>query len=673
MRIFLTVLACLALSCAAGGALDDEDAGRPDARFRPDLAPEDLRSDSVETPDTVDTSGDPDGVESDPDVEPGIVSIRLDPVHIELGTSFNTPVETRVRAYALDSDGEETEVTNEVSWRSDSASVLRFALDGTATAPGVRAGHISFYARLDDVEAEGTATVRVSALSHDDDIVSSEIGLYESAETGPGMPPQWLYPENGTVYPVGIAPPVLQWTLEDNTLVHLRLEVGDYARVDHYTRLGSYTFPPEFWTLLANDFENSIQMTIDGATFAGEPRRLGEIRDLHTADANLEGSVYYWQIRTGDIMEIPADEPVARPLFPDNAETGSCRGCHAITRDGGRIGFMYNGGGDPRAGLAWVDEPDPPVVENFTENRWDFLSFDPSGHRAAAVHLGDMWLADTTPGIAGGIANLGPIPNVNDSGRRATTPAWSPDGSTLVYSVRGASDLDWSFETGELWSTTWDQVSGTWGTPTPMLGAPHDGVDTLSYPSWSPDSRLLAYSAGPNNRGDPPAELYMSDSNGDDSVRLFNGAPEGLDVMPAFSPFREGGYYWLLFYSQRPYGAVTENKQLWVMAVDADYAFDGSDPSHAAFWLPGQNPEERNITAYWARSGCEREGNQCKTDQDCCAGLQCIRDEELGEICARVECTLPGHACSEAEPCCGGYECATSLIGTEVCQEVFER
>ncbi|MFT6395674.1 MAG: hypothetical protein ACJAYU_000416 [Bradymonadia bacterium] len=673
MRTLLIVLVSLALSCAAGGATDDGDSGRPDSSVRRDTAPGDVERDPVLDSVEDEIRADAEVVESDPDADTSILSVRLEPSHIELGTSFGVPTETRVRAFVTNSEGEEAEVTTEVSWRSDSSSVLRFAVDGTATATGVRAGRINFYARLDDAEAVGTATVRISALSHDEDIVLSEIGAYERAEPGEGTPPQWLYPEHGTVYPVGIDPPVLQWTREDNTLMHLTLEVSDYVRVDHYTRTASFVFPPEIWTLLANDFDNPIQMTLDGTVSAGDPVRLGEIRDLHTADANLEGSVYYWQIRTGDIMEIPADEPVARPLFPDNAETGSCRGCHAITRDGSRIGFMYNGGGDPRAGLAWVDEPDPPIVENFTENRWDFLSFDPAGHRAAAVYLGDMWLADTTPGIPGGIANLGPIPNVNDSGRRATTPAWSPDGSTLVYAVRGAADVDWSFETGDLWSTTWDQTSDSWGTPAPMLGAPHAAVDTLSYPSWSPDSRLLAYSAGPNNRGDPPAELHMSDSTGAGSVRLFNGGPEGLDVMPAFSPFREGGYYWLLFYSQRPYGAVTENKQLWVMAIDADYSFDGTDPSHAAFWLPGQNPEEANITALWARSGCDREGNQCKTDQDCCAGLQCIRDDELGEICTRVECTLPGHACGEEEPCCAGYECATSLIGTEVCQEVFDR
>ena len=672
MRLLLLVLTAFVSSCTAVGLASDDVGADAD----PDSIVDRTRDVQADQP-TRDVSG-TDAIDEDtlpdvdpPDLGPVIETIRIDPPAFELRTTYGEPAAANVRAYATLSDGLEIDVTGTADWRTDSPTMLRIAADGTASTGGIRGGTLNYYARQNDVEAVGTATIRVSALSTDEDIPIEEVAAFEGADPLGTTPPNWLYPEAGTVYPAGLAAPFLQWDNAGNGLVHLALEVGDYARVDHYTRGASYEFSEEMWRFVADDFEEPIRMTLTGATSAGEPTSVGETRELITADANLEGSVYYWQIRTGDIMEIPYDEPAARPLFPDNAETGSCRGCHAITRDGGRIGFMYNGGGDPRAGLAWVDEPDPPIVPNASEFQWDFLSFDPSGHRAAAVINGDMWLADTTPGLPTGIANLGPIAGVNDDGRRATTPAWSPDGSLLAFIERQPGGVDWSYETGDIWTIPWDETSGTFGAPTELLTPSGEGIDTLSYPTWSPDSRLLAYSAGPNNRGDPPAEIHMMDPLSMATVRLTNGGPEGLDVMPAFSPFREGGYYWLLFYSRRPYGVVSTNKQLWVMAVDADYAFDGSDPSHAAFWLPGQSPSEANITAYWARSGCEREGNQCKTDQDCCAGLQCIRDPELGEICTRVDCTLPGRACSDELPCCGGFECASSLIGTNVCQESF--
>ena len=62
---------------------------------------------------------------------------------------------------------------------------------------------------------------------------------------------------------------------------------------------------------------------------------------------------------------------------------------------------------------------------------------------------------------------------------------------------------------------------------------------------------------------------------------------------PRFTPFVEGGHYWLLFHSTRPYGAVRK-KQLWAMAIDVDAAA-GGDPSHPAFHVPGQSLITDNI------------------------------------------------------------------------------
>lgn len=674
MRALIPLLALLLASCAADGSrafpangdatpLDVATGDRPirdtprDTPPVTDLGEPDVRVDRPDIP--------------APDLGPALEELRIEPSIIELSTDVGTPTSTAVRAYATYSDGAEVDVTSDGDWWSDDPETLRIADDGIAEASGRRSGNVGFHIRHEGIQAHGAAMVRVESVTHDEDVLPEEIDAFEAADPFWTTPPTWRYPEHETVYPAGLVPPVLQWDNAGNTLIRLEFHVGDHAHVVHYTRANSYTFTEDNWRLLAEHYDLPLQMTLAGTTAPGEHVSVAEPRTLITADADLEGSVYYWQVRTGDIMEIPYDDPAARPLFPDNAESGACRGCHAITRDGGRIGFMYNGGGNPRAGVAWVDEPTPPVVENYSEFQWDFLSFDPAGHRAAAVILGDMWLADTTPGLPTGIANLGPVPGANDDGRRVTTPAWSPDGSTLLFIERAPGGVDWSFETGDLWSMTWNDTAATWGTPRELLAAPGESYDTVSYPTWSPDSRWLAYGLGPNNRGDPPSEIHMMDAMTEASVRLTRGAPDGVDVMPAFSPFREGGYYWLLFYSRRPYGHVSTQKQLWVMAIDADHVVDGSDPSHPAFWLPGQSPAEANITAYWARSGCEREGNPCKTDLDCCAGMQCLNDPELGEVCTRVECTLPGHGCSDDVPCCGGFECAPSLIGLNVCQEAF--
>src|SRR5690606_38620283 len=161
------------------------------------------------------------------------------------------------------------------------------------------------------------------------------------------------------------------------------------------------------------------------------------------------------------------------------------------------------------------------------------------------------------------------------------------------------------------------------------------------YPSWSPDSRWIAYSQGPDNRGNPPTIIGLLDPRTGEVTRLERGAPQGLDVFPSFSPFIEGGYYWLLFYSRRPYGNVTTNKQLWVMAIDAN-APPGTDPSRPAFWLPGQGTNHINITGYWAPNACEAEGQGCAAQLDCCEGLTCLPDDTGATTCQRDNaCKLP--------------------------------
>ena len=63
------------------------------------------------------------------------------------------------------------------------------------------------------------------------------------------------------------------------------------------------------------------------------------------------------------------------------------------------------------------------------------------------------------------------------------------------------------------------------------------------------------------------------------------------------NPISVGGYIWVVFVSPRDYGnkmlsasnpTYENRKQLWVAAIDANPQ-PGKDPSHPAFWLPGQD------------------------------------------------------------------------------------
>ena len=75
--------------------------------------------------------------------------------------------------------------------------------------------------------------------------------------------------------------------------------------------------------------------------------------------------------------------------------------------------------------------------------------------------------------------------------------------------------------------------------------------------------------------------------------------------MPNFSPYDEGGYFWMVFYSTRDYGNAqagtkgTKRRQLWVVAIDKAKLASG-DPSAVPYWLPDQDVQTANMTAYWA-------------------------------------------------------------------------
>ena len=149
-----------------------------------------------------------------------------------------------------------------------------------------------------------------------------------------------------------------------------------------------------------------------------------------------------------------------------------------------------------------------------------------------------------------------------------------------------------------------------------------------------------------------------------------------------------GGYYWVLFTSRRAYGhtlapggtvAGSDNewgsldasggevpstrKKLWVAAIDLDY--DGKDdPSHPAFYLPGQELNAGNMRAYAALEPCHQEGDSCESGADCCGGF-CRRIETGGEFDdVTYTCVPPPVGCSNIdESCASDADCCGAATG----------
>ena len=130
---------------------------------------------------------------------------------------------------------------------------------------------------------------------------------------------------------------------------------------------------------------------------------------------------------------------------------------------------------------------------------------------------------------------------------RGHDPAWSPDGTRIVYTTSYWTDPSGRNTEGVLWAV---DVDG--GAPRRITDPSMDAVQ----PDWSPDGRRIVFwSVGsPSGRRD----VWSIGADGEGLVRLTDDEP--LDYSPRFGP--DGGSVW--FVSNR-----TGTYNLWRLDVDA--------------------------------------------------------------------------------------------------------
>jgi hypothetical protein len=162
---------------------------------------------------------------------------------------------------------------------------------------------------------------------------------------------------------------------------------------------------------------------------------------------------------------------------------------------------------------------------------------------------------------------------------------------------------------------------------------------------------------------------------------------------PNIMPLPVGGYYWVVFTSRRSYGNTwapgrakkasdqyddpkqdpwgsnagpSPRKKLWVAAIDLNHADAANlDPSHAAFYLPGQEDDSANMRAFAALAPCQMKGATCESGSDCCDGF-CRQNGSDAMGAPVLQCIPPPVSmCSnEDEPCMTELDCCDK---TDLC------
>jgi hypothetical protein len=470
----------------------------------------------------------------------------------------------------------------------------------------------------------------------------------------PASQPRIVYPLDGPMVPVNLAPLTFQWqrdTGATQTLFRIRLAGGarDYDFYVPYLPpppsptpppLGAcvYTLPEAPWrAITAENPGGELRVTIaatDGRN--GPVTTSGETR-LRLSPEPVRGGLYYLSTMFQGLYRLPfgARRPQAFIAPTSDANRFECAGCHAVSRDGAVIAFAAGYAGyltvapTDAPDRASVAPPDPPISNGHLSalNRDGSLVLSSFG---VGDDRGQLAVRDTNTGAV--VATLDPAV-LGLPGGKVFFPDWSPDGSEIVATIATMAKTAASVYDGSI--AVFPYNGGHFGAARVLVAA---SSSLFHYaPTWSPDGAwILFVSAPPGVASQENAggrlRLVKRDGSALFELGRATGAAERHVGWPRFAPFaqRSGQLLFFTFNAKMDYGYLLVNRdeptpypQLWMAAIDLDRLGD-PDPSTAPVWLPFQNLRENNLQATWAEGipcapGLPEMG--CGPDATCTGGV----------------------------------------------------
>ncbi|APR84588.1 tolB protein precursor [Minicystis rosea] len=584
----------------------------------------------------------------------------------------------------------------DADWTFDRLELAQVDQNGKVTATGNLGGKGTLTAALGGVTA--TATVTVSL--HVDQNPAGLDPVGQAAFNGPDGNPSgtMLYPYDRTVFARGLLAPELMWeggAAGDAYLVHLseaNFDAKLYVKADPPSR---FAIPQDVWTQLTQT-NGGDDVQVDVLRLSGGQAHQAMHTTWTIAQGNLRGSIYYWAVNTGQLMKIapgaaspvvvfdsgPADQigtpPAAdypgtpSPPWSAVGENKRCVACHTVSKDGSTIAAIFEKTGSTASPWGTIDLAQTPAsIVQMTPytSQAIYLGLTPDGAYAVQNDVNmSMRLANAKTGA--------PVTSVLDTFTdKVADPAFSPDGKLLAFSGHATGSYPVEFTRGDLDLLDFDQASVAFSNRRTIVDG---GSQAIAFPSFSPDSQWVFYQKGNYSRARYGAaseltgynNLYVADvakAVGEIELSAASGTTlesrnQQRSYQPTVNPISVGGYTWVVFVSPRDYGnrmrsatdATIENrKQLWVAAIDNNPQ-PGKDPSHPAFWLPGQDINTINMSGYWALEPCHQTGTSCDEGFECCTGF-CQSDGMGALTCVPPPggCSKIGDKCSTDDDCCG--------------------
>lgn len=480
-----------------------------------------------------------------------------------------------------------------------------------------------------------------------------------------------LYPYDKTVFPRGIPGPLVQWNGVTGNNVYRLVAKSATFELTAYTastgvngELAFPTAPADVWARLTDSTSGAI--AVDLQRHDGTKAYKAVQQNWTVAGANLKATVYYTRLVTGDSF-VRRIEPgkTAEAFLQKQGE--ACIACHSVSKNGERIVASINGGASPwgvwdaRTGVRLYQSTQASGFQAISPNGdfvlWRHWTDDGSGSDGKlllSASNDDSTLAELVPPAAMGAPSH---------------PVWSPDGTMIALGMRTAGGgLSYSAATLALMDVSLVGVPA-FSAFRQIVGADAT-YPVATYPTFTPDSKWVGFMRANKSRGsdaDSQGELWITDLTGGTQIRLDHANGVGsIDATakswgPSFHPVAAGGYFWLAFYAQRDWGHrfTGSNRQLWIAAVDANPTA-GTDPSHPAFYVEGQELDSTNERPQFAVPPCKLAGETCESGYECCEGRFCRKDMEGKMTCQEPkpnECAQIGDSCKVDADCCNSIPC----------------
>ena len=566
----------------------------------------------------------------------GLVSIDVLPANAMINYT-GTPATLGYTAVGHYDDGHTAPLTGATFGLDDRAALLG-ALDADAnfTASGTGAGKGQIAATLGDVHGATSVIVQMHTTTFGTGVDPGAGSNFTDPLPTGALSPVVDYPLAGAVMPSSVKAPDVMWEPGASVatdLYRVRWTAGLATQDTILVVAAGFTFDAKpsdaDWRALLNSAQGE-PITLEVAHWdATNGAQVSTAVTVNVVQADVVGAIYYWDLSQGRMQRIDAAGRALAipnpPGSPNASDAGAqCVACHAVSHDGRYLSASLFGGGEQGA-VFDLSNPDvtsgtvvaPTLAPVTTASyRTLFSTFSPDDTRLVINNGLSLDLIDPQTGTS--VAQNGtPLPTTG-----MAHPSWSPDGSAIAVvgnvTFNGAVP-PWAvdYTAGDLQIIP---VTGpdTFGPATTIV--PSSSVDPAfsapSWPSFSPDSRVIAYGAGVNSRGRnsdgtneitfPGALFYVPKAGG--SPILLDGACSGGRncFLPNFSPFDDGGYYWMVFYSLRDYGNAlagtrgTTRRQMWITAIDKTKLAAGQDASSVPYWLPDQDVATENMSAFWS-------------------------------------------------------------------------